>query len=97
MGYKILVTPEAASELDDAISWYLKISHNLAVSLFTDYVRSRELIQNNPLHFQKIKGDLRRCNLDRFPYKIIYKILRQDEVLILAFSHHRRRDYWKNR
>lgn len=97
MGYKVLVSTEAAIELDDAVSWYRKISPDLAADLFKEYIHSRELIQNNPLHFQKIKGDFRRCNLERFPYKVIYKILSQDVIIILAFSHHRRRDYWKNR
>lgn len=97
MGYKARVTPEAAIELDEAISWYLRISVNLADDLFKDYIRALELIHKNPLHFQKFKGDFRRCSLDRYPYKIIYKILSQENIIILAFAHHRRKDYWKNR
>jgi mRNA-degrading endonuclease RelE of RelBE toxin-antitoxin system len=40
---------------------------------------------------------LRRCQVHRFPYRIIYEV-RDDFVIIVAIQHHRRKpESWRTR
>jgi len=47
-----------------------------------------------PEGWSKEKGEIRKCLLHRFPYKLLYSI-EQDHIFIIAVAHlHRRPDYW---
>ena len=55
------------------------------------------MIADNPGAFTRIRADVRRSILKRFPYVIYFRALR-DEVLILAVMHGRRHPRrWKSR
>jgi plasmid stabilization system protein ParE len=45
-------------------------------------------IAANPMRFHLYAKDLRRANLKRFPYHILYRIL-PDRVRVIALRHHR--------
>ncbi len=54
-------------------------------------------IEAHPEAAPKVRSDIRRRILRRFPYAVLYKIDR-DEIVILAVMHQRRRpDYWHGR
>lgn len=42
----------------------------------------------NPLRFHPYVGDLRRANLNRFPYHVLYRVL-PDRIRVTAVRHHR--------
>lgn len=43
------------------------------------------------------RGDVRKCLLHKFPYKILYS-MEDDHILIIAIAHlHRKPDYWIER
>ncbi len=97
MVFEVQVTAQAATEIDEAIEWYYKISPDLALDLFEKYMSARKVIQSNPLLFQELKDGYRKVILDRFPYKVVFKVLDHTTVLILAFAHHKQRKYWNKR
>ena len=97
MAFEVLVSGRAAIEIDDAIDWYQKISPDLGSDIFDKYVQARKAIKSNPLLFQELKGGYRKVIIERFPYKVIFKIVDIDSVLILAFTHHKRSNYWNKR
>jgi plasmid stabilization system protein ParE len=48
-----------------------------------------EDIERNPYRFPSYYKDLRRANLERFPFHLLYRIL-PDRVRITAIRHHKR-------
>jgi hypothetical protein len=43
------------------------------------------------------RGEIRKCLLHKFPYKLLYSI-EADHILILAVAHqHREPEYWTDR
>ncbi|MBM4264854.1 MAG: hypothetical protein FJ145_25950 [Deltaproteobacteria bacterium] len=44
----------------------------------------------NPEHFSIRERDIRRVNLDRFPYHFLFRVV-DDVVRVLVVRHHRRR------
>lgn len=93
----VVFHPEARRELQDAANYYDVGCQGLG-EIFLDAVEhARWLIYSNPLGWKKIRGDVRRHLLRRFPYGII---CHADErrLFILAVMHlHRRSDYWVKR
>lgn len=97
MAYKLTILEPALQELDKAIEWYLPISELLVQGLLKDYYMALKEMEEHPLHFPLISKKFRKCNLQRFPYKVIYTI-KEKEIIVIAFAHHKRRPgYWKNR
>jgi toxin ParE2 len=40
------------------------------------------------------RGDIRKCLLHKFPYKLLYSI-EKDHIIIIAVAHqHRKPEYW---
>jgi len=54
-------------------------------------------IGENPKHFATVKPNHRGCRLERFPFRVIYRI-EAHRILVVAIAHAKRRPgYWKNR
>ncbi len=99
MPYKLVFHPEVKIELEQIITYYEQISNKLAIDFETELLQCYERITTNPLHYFTLHKSLkiRRALLKRFPYKIIFKVQKNKTVFILAFTHHKRRSYWKKR
>jgi hypothetical protein len=97
MAFEVKVAAKAAIEIGEAIEWYFRISPTLALDLFEKYAFARKAIELNPLQFQELQGGYRKVVLDRFPYKVIFKVVKPEQALILAFAHHKQRNYWRKR
>lgn len=61
----------------------------LGDAFFEEFMAYVALVMENPNRFHPIEGDLRRANLPRFPYHILYRI-HGDTVRILVLRHHHR-------
>lgn len=47
--------------------------------------------------FVKVKKDIRKCIVNKFPFNILYSI-EGDYILVIAIAHHHRSpDYWIDR
>ncbi|MEI6232250.1 MAG: type II toxin-antitoxin system RelE/ParE family toxin [Planctomycetota bacterium] len=61
---------------------------------FIDVVADRiENIKQFPLGWPKVYRTIRKCNLGKFPYALVYQIV-EGHAWILAISHHKRRPVW---
>ncbi len=87
----------AQKELDDAINYYNYELSGLGKVLFSEALHALDRIVKHPEAWHQYSRKIRRCQLRRFPYGIIYQI-RETEILIIAVAHlHRRPSYWQDR
>lgn len=54
-------------------------------------------IQINPLLYQIVEFDVRRCKIKTFPFDILFRIFSNELVVIAVMHLHRDPDYWKAR
>lgn len=87
----------ARLEMDDAALLY-ELSHPGLGKNFKREVKKAVLrIAEFPKAWAVERGEVRKCLLHRFPYKLLYSIER-DHIFIIAVAHqHRKPDYWIDR
>jgi hypothetical protein len=99
---KLRILQIAELEARDAARWYDDHQEGLGDRFLDEYAAALEKIEENPLWFGRLETvttskEIRRCLLKRFPYYIVYE-LAQNEVVVLAVAHARRRpNYWVER
>ena len=97
MGLNISIKHEAEVEIEESLVFYAKISDQLVLGLIDEIESAKADISKNPLQFQAISKKYRKASLKVYPYKIIYHIV-DNEILIVAFAHHKRKPYyWRSR
>lgn len=97
MTRRLVVSPEAEADIEEAAQWYLERSRELS-SAFSEMVeRAVSSVADHPFRYRKIQEEVRRAPLDRFPYQIAYEVF-DDEVVIWACTHVRRDpEHWQSR
>ena len=97
MASSVIINEKAQIEVTIALDYYKEISEELSDDLLTKFREATDAISKHPNLHPIIRGKYRKINLERFPYKIVFR-LKDDELHIVAFSHHKRKQfYWKNR
>lgn len=97
MAHKLQILDEAILEIDEAIECYKAISHNLSGDLQMKILEALEWILKNPEAIPPIRAGYRKVNLQRFPYKIVYRV-KDETVVVVARQHHKRKPFhWKGR
>ncbi|HHI77327.1 MAG TPA: type II toxin-antitoxin system RelE/ParE family toxin [Gammaproteobacteria bacterium] len=91
---RIVFTRIARQELQDAVRYY-ELAYPGLGHRFRDEVRNAaRRIAAYPNAWSVERGEVRKCLLHKFPYKLLYSI-EGDHILIIAVAHqHRRPDYW---
>jgi plasmid stabilization system protein ParE len=89
--------PEAEAEFLDAIDYYEDCARGLGYDFTIEVHSTIENILSFPKAWTILEDVIRRCQIRRFPYGIVYS--QDGEVIfILAVMHlHRDPDYWKDR
>jgi len=87
----------ARAELRSAAGYYHERSPRVAASFLVEIQAAIKQILAWPESAPVIRGEIRGKSLQRFPYKLIYR-LDGDTLVILAVAHHRQRpEYWTER
>jgi plasmid stabilization system protein ParE len=94
---RFLVEPEAETELDEAFAWY----EGRAAGLGSEFLRAVRaafaLIRRNPEQFPRVRDEVRRALVRRFPYAVYY-VLETEQISVLAVVHTRRHPRrWQSR
>jgi plasmid stabilization system protein ParE len=87
----------AEAELDDAISYYEDKSPGLGARFLSEVVIAVTRIVEFPDAWQELETGIRRLQLARFPYGIIYVQESEDVVVLGVFHLHRKPQRWRNR
>lgn len=89
---------EALEEYDAALDYYIKRSEIAARAFALEFELGVGAITENPSRWRKEGKSARIYRMPNFPYSLIYRHVEDDEVVLLALAHHRRRPgYWRSR
>jgi len=87
----------AKQELDEAIKYHNAKIPGLGDDLFNEIVSAAQKLCELPELWPKVRKNIRRCRLKRFPYSLLYRA-GPEEIVIIAVMHNRRRPaYWRSR
>jgi hypothetical protein len=93
----LIFHPDARQEIRDATIFYENAREGLGATFLEAVEYALWLIWTNTFGWKKIRGEVRRCLLKKFPYGIIYRA-DATRVFVLAVMHlHRRPNYWVKR
>jgi plasmid stabilization system protein ParE len=94
---RVIFTRIATQELEDAVRFY-ELEYAGLGRRFKEEVKKATLrVADYPKAWSIERGEVRKCLLHRFPYKLLYSV-EEDHVLVIAIAHqHRKPDYWVGR
>jgi mRNA-degrading endonuclease RelE of RelBE toxin-antitoxin system len=91
---KVIFSKIAKQELDDAVLYYELAYQGLGKRFKEEVRKSTIRISEYPVAWSIERGEIRKCTLHKFPYKLLYSI-ESDHIFIIAVAHlHRKPDYW---
>jgi plasmid stabilization system protein ParE len=89
MAFAVIFKPLAQSEVNEAYNWYQQ-DHIQMGSIFLDQLeRTTDFLSNNPHLYPCVEQDMRRANLNQFPYSLFY-VIDGDVVNVLSCMHQHR-------
>lgn len=89
--------PEAATEFDAAVEWYEQRGPGLGLDFGSEVRLAILLAENMPLAWTRIKGNVRRVLVNRYPYGVLYAP-EGEHLFIIAVMHlSRKPGYWAER
>lgn len=91
---RVIFTRIARQELEDAVRYY-ELEYSGLGRKFKEEVKKAALrIAEYPQAWSIERGDVRKCLLHKFSYKLMYSV-EVDHILVIAVAHqHRKPDYW---
>jgi plasmid stabilization system protein ParE len=96
---RVVIQPEASTELEDAFRWYENKAEDLGHDFLEEIDRGIAAIRRMPTVWPLYQKDLgvRRFLVHRFPFGILYRVI-SDEIQVIAIMHLRRKPgYWTGR
>jgi plasmid stabilization system protein ParE len=91
---KVIFSELSKIELADAVEYYDLKQPGLGKRFKAEVRQSIFRIVQYPKAWSAEKGEIRKCLLHKFSYKILYSI-ESDHIFIVAIAHqHRKPNYW---
>jgi len=82
----VMFEPPAQDELDSAYEWYEAqrpgLGDEFVAAVWTTIIR----IRDRPDLYARTHKDVRRANVERFPYSVYYRV-QSSRILVLAVFH----------
>lgn len=89
MNYRLIIRPEAETDLTEAYDWYESQLAALGAEFLLVVEASLAAIQRNPKQYQVIYRRIRRALTRRFPFGVFY-LTRRNTIIVLAILHAKR-------
>lgn len=86
----------AQQDFEKAFDWYAERSPRAALEFDMEVAATMTRIVAEPERFTRLDGRHRYCMVSRFPYLVVFRV-REQQVIVVAVAHARRRAYWKRR
>jgi len=97
---KVRFRPDAAAELLQARDWYAGRESGLGDEFATAVDATVDRVAARPLAFRVLPRvpTIRRAQLRRFPFVLLFRVLTGDVIEVIAVAHMRRKPgYWRVR
>lgn len=89
--------PGARRDFDEAFDWYAHRSADVAVQFANAIDAALAELAAEPHRFRLIDGKHHQARVNRFPFRIVFRVVK-DRVLVVAIAHAKRRPaYWNDR
>ncbi len=86
----VIYHPGVQQDVSAVLAYYDQAGgSDLGDAFFSELMAYVESARSQPTRFHPVEGDLRRVNLERFPYHFLFRI-QSGTVRILVVRHHRR-------
>jgi plasmid stabilization system protein ParE len=89
MSRLLVLRAKARLDILEAEDWYRALDPKLADNFVRDLESALAALQGNPEQYQRVRGEVRRAALQRFPYGLFY-IASENRILVMRCLHHRR-------
>jgi plasmid stabilization system protein ParE len=94
----VIFHPLVVQELINAAVYYEEENQGLGLEYLSEVERAANLLIRYPNSGSVIRGFVRRLILPRFPYSLLYRVVDEELIRILAVAHHKRKPrYWVDR
>lgn len=93
----LLLRPEATAEIQEAFGWYERQRLGLGSEFLQSVREALKEIERSPLQYPKIRGQVRRALLRRFPYSLLYVADKERTVVFACFHGKRDPRRWHSR
>jgi hypothetical protein len=87
--HQIILKPRAVLMIKDAYDWYQEQRKGLGEIFLTELDRCFKRLKINPTNNPKIIRNYRQARLQRFPYVVLFEIIKTD-IVVLSVFHTRR-------
>jgi len=84
MAYKIIISPLAQKEIENAIDYYSDLSVNTPLKFIQKIEETYSLISNNP-YFRIYYKNFRGVVIKGFPFMLFY-VITEDEQKVIIYS-----------
>ena len=88
---------EAEIEFFEAIEYYEDCELGLGLRFSEEVYATIKRICNFPYAWEKMNTQTRRCLTSKFPFGILYRISKNEIIILAIMNLHRMPNYWKNR
>lgn len=90
MAYKVIISPRAQKEIENAIDYYALYSSNAPLNFITSLQDAYSTLKDNPFFRVRYKN-IRALKIERFPYSL-YFVINEDKntIRILSCFHNKR-------
>ena len=94
---RLTILPQAELDVSDATAWYEERRAGLGDEFLDELDSVLRRVIKSPSQFPKIKSNIRRALLRRFPYAVYFGVTRES-VEVIAFLHqHQDPRTWEKR
>jgi toxin ParE1/3/4 len=94
----VVFHPLAEQELIDAVAYYEEQKLGLGLEYLEEIENAVNFLTRYPEAGSKVRGLVRRLTLPKFPYSLLYRMVEDEKIRVLAVAHHKRKpQYWLDR
>ena len=94
---KVRVTSPAQADITDVFEWYVQRNQRAAVRFLGAVDAGMTAISEHPEAYRKVRADVRRVLLRRFPYHLLFRVLATEIEVIGCFHVQRDPRIWQHR
>lgn len=84
----VIFHPEVDNDLAASTGYYAReASEELAIEFYSEFLRCVEIIDQRATSFPRYIARLRRLNFHRFPFHILFEVISDEVVPVVAVKH----------